>query len=173
MIPIAAGLADLEAIGEGLAGGDAGEANARHAIHLERKDDAVPVDRSGLAQAIRDPDGDGVAFAPAQRGPGQHAVDGGCDDRLPGEVDRGFGDHQVEFRTAQNRGGAVSGTPRGVCLRESAAAKAGQSGHHTARRQALHETTARKVGQNNARRSIASHEVSPRLLEWPRRKAAC
>ena len=45
MKPISAGLNDREAVGEGLAGRDTVVANAGDAIHLKRKDQAVPMDR--------------------------------------------------------------------------------------------------------------------------------
>ena len=100
VIPVAAALLDLEAIREGLAGRDAVKADAGHAVHLKRHDDAVPVDRRRLAQAVGHAQRNGVALAPAQRGPGQHAVDGGRHGRLTGEVHRRLVDHQVEFGAA-------------------------------------------------------------------------
>ncbi|CAJ0737398.1 hypothetical protein R77592_04311 [Ralstonia mannitolilytica] len=44
VVPVAAALSHLEAVGKGLAGRNAVEADARYAIHLERQDNAVPVD---------------------------------------------------------------------------------------------------------------------------------
>ena len=44
VVPVAAALSHLEAVGTGLAGRNAVEADARYAIHLERQDNAVPVD---------------------------------------------------------------------------------------------------------------------------------
>ncbi|MPM97902.1 hypothetical protein SDC9_145082 [bioreactor metagenome] len=66
VVPIGAALLDLEAIGEGLTGGNPVEADAWHTIHLIRKNDAVPVDGGGFAKLIGHSDRDGFTFAPTQ-----------------------------------------------------------------------------------------------------------
>ena len=101
VVPVGAALLQRIAVGEGLAGRDAGKAHARYAVHLEWQDDAVPVDRCRLAQAVGDANRHGLAFAHAQRRPGQTAVDGGGDARAAVEVDAGFGQRQVEDGATQ------------------------------------------------------------------------
>ncbi len=58
VIPERPRLLDRELVDEGLARLDAGETDARHAIHLEREQKAVPVDRGVLIQGVghRQPD---------------------------------------------------------------------------------------------------------------------
>ena len=109
VIPVGAGLPDLEAIDEGLAGRDAGKAHAGNAIHFIGQDDAVPVNRGGHGQAVGDAEGDRVALAPAQDGAGNAAVDGGGHARRAGEVYRGLGNHQIEFGTGEDRRHAGAG----------------------------------------------------------------
>src|SRR3546814_9426183 len=48
VIPEGAGMPDRELVDEGFPGADAGEAHARHAVHLEGQQHAVPVDRGVL-----------------------------------------------------------------------------------------------------------------------------
>ena len=74
VVPVGAGLVHLEAVGERGARRDAVERQPRHAVHVRRQDEAVPVDRGALAQAVSDADGDRVALAHAQqrrRAPGR------------------------------------------------------------------------------------------------------
>ena len=52
VIPERPRLLDRELVDEGLARLDAGETDARHAIHLEREQKAVPVDRGVLIQGV-------------------------------------------------------------------------------------------------------------------------
>ena len=68
VVPVGARLADRELVDEGLAGLDAGEADARHAVHLERHEQAMPVDRGVLVQRVGDREPDALAFLqPDQR----------------------------------------------------------------------------------------------------------
>jgi len=96
-IPISASLSDLEAVGKSPARRDAVEAHAWDAIHRALQDDAVPVDRSLHFEAVGHGQGHHVAFAPAQRRAGYLAVDYGVDGGRAGEIDRQFGNSQVEF----------------------------------------------------------------------------
>ena len=101
VIPVGTGLMDREAVGEGLARRDALEAQARHTIHVGRKNDPVPVNGARGRQAIGDAQGDRVAFAPAQKRPGELTIDHGCNASLSGEVHRLCADLQVELRAGQ------------------------------------------------------------------------
>ena len=74
VIPVGARLLDGELVGEGLARRDAVEADGRHAVHIERQDQAVPVDGRGFLQVIGDVDGDLFAFLEAKLWPRQCAV---------------------------------------------------------------------------------------------------
>ena len=56
VVPVRAGLPDLETVGESRARLDAGEAHHRHAVHILRQQDAVPVDRGVLVEAVDDVD---------------------------------------------------------------------------------------------------------------------
>ncbi|MNQ93124.1 hypothetical protein D3C85_1085740 [compost metagenome] len=103
VVPVGAVLLHLEAVLIHAIRGDAGEAEARHAIHVGRQDDAVPVDGGVLVQAIAHPQGHGVALAPAQQRAGQGAVDGLGESRLAGEVHRRLANEQVEFGAAEHR----------------------------------------------------------------------
>ena len=76
VIPVGTGLPDLEPIGEGLTRPDAAKAHHRHAVHLVGHEDAVPVDRRILLQAIGDVHRHVLAFGPAQRRTGDLAIDG-------------------------------------------------------------------------------------------------
>ncbi len=87
VVPVGAGLLESEPVLVGLARGDAVEAQAGHAVHVGRQQDAVPVDRGGVAlQGVGHAHVDGVAFAPAQDRCGQAAVDGDRRARAAGEV---------------------------------------------------------------------------------------
>ena len=130
VIPVGARLTQLEAIGEGLAGRDPGKADARHAVHLGGQDDPVPVDAGHLLEAVADAQGDGVALAQSQHGGGHGAVHRRGDPTLAGEVDRQFGDLEIEFGPAQF-GGRGGGGARQQRRRNS--------GHRPADRQALDE----------------------------------
>ena len=54
VIPEGARLLDRELVDEGFTRPDAGEADAGHAVHLERDEQAVPVDRGVLVQGVGD-----------------------------------------------------------------------------------------------------------------------
>ncbi|MNS77525.1 hypothetical protein D3C72_1111070 [compost metagenome] len=87
VIPVGAGLLEIEMVVVGLAGADAVEAQAGHAIHVGRQQDAVPVDRSRvLAERVAHEQVHGLAFAPAQDRCRQRAVDGDRRAGAAGEV---------------------------------------------------------------------------------------
>ncbi len=166
VVPVAAALHDLEAVGEALARGDAGKADAGHAVHLERQDDAVPVDRGRLAQPVGDANGHRIALAPAQRRPRQHAVDRVGDGRLASEVDHRLLDDQVELGARQHRRAAAARAPRAVrLLGPACAGHAGQCTEHAPRHQSLHETPARQMGrQGQGGRGNGWHGGDPCFL---------
>ena len=62
VVPVGARLPDRELVDEGRRRLDAGEADARHAVHLERHDAAVPVDRRILASWFSNGEPDILAF---------------------------------------------------------------------------------------------------------------
>ena len=75
VIPVGAVLTDRELVDEGLARPDAREADARHAIHLEGQQHAVPVDRSVLVQGVGHRQTGVLALAEAKQRRRQQAVD--------------------------------------------------------------------------------------------------
>ncbi|KAG1543387.1 hypothetical protein G6F50_013996 [Rhizopus delemar] len=81
VVPVGARLLEVEMIVVGLAGTDAVEAQAGHAVHVGRQQDAVPVDRGRVAlQRVAHEQVHALAFAPAQDRCRQRAVDArrGC-----------------------------------------------------------------------------------------------
>ncbi len=76
MIPVGARLLHRKAVGECFARTDAGKGHARHAVHLKRHQDAMPVDGRIRVQPVGDPQCDLVALAPAQKRRRQLAIDG-------------------------------------------------------------------------------------------------
>jgi hypothetical protein len=76
VIPVGAGLPDRELVGEAFARIDAGEADSGNAVHLERQDQPVPVDRGLLVgERVDESEPRLLPFAqPDQRG-GRGAVD--------------------------------------------------------------------------------------------------
>lgn len=76
VVPVGAGLPDLEAVGEGGARLDAGEAHHRHTVHVEGHENAVPVDRRVFREPVGDVDDDVLALLPVQGRPGDLTVDG-------------------------------------------------------------------------------------------------
>ena len=98
VVPVGARLPNLEAIGEGRAGLDAGEAHHRHAVHGVGQQHAVPMDRGVLVQAIGDVDGDVLALFPAQGWTRDLAVDREHAAHLAFDGQVGAIDHQVVGR---------------------------------------------------------------------------
>ena len=104
MVPICAGLLKLEAIRKGLARRNASKTDAGHPIHLIGQNDAVPVNRGGLTQAIGHPDGDRVALAQApQGGAGIDPLMVVAMRGLPVKFHGRLGDHEIDFGSAQHR----------------------------------------------------------------------
>ena len=139
MVPEGAALLDLEAVGEGLAGRNAGKADPGHAVHLVGQDDPVPVDGGRLAQSVGDTNRDFVALAPAQRRGRNRPVDGGRHAGRAREVHRQLGDFEAEFGAAQHRRAGAGGRRLG---RPRVSTQLRQAQHDAACRQAVHETAA-------------------------------
>ena len=140
VVPVGTGLRYFEPVGERFAGPDTGKTDARHAVHLVRQDDPVPVNRGVHGQPIADADGHGLAFAPAQRRAGKRTIDGGGQARLAGEVDRRFGDGEIELGAGQQRRRAQPG--RRALTRLDRIHPGRRTEQHTARGQALDEPPA-------------------------------
>ncbi|MNQ81814.1 hypothetical protein D3C85_968510 [compost metagenome] len=109
VVPIGAVLPHLESVLVHPIGGDAMEAQARHAVHVGRQDNAVPVNGGVFIQAVFHAQGNGIAFPPTQQRAGQGAIDGHGRARLAGDVDRGLADEQVEIAAAECSGLAGAG----------------------------------------------------------------
>ena len=94
VVPVGAGLVELETVQPGFTAADAVEAHARHAIHVGRQQDAMPMDGRGVAEqgarrkGVVDAQRHGVAFAPTQNRRRQGTVDGDGGTAFAGEVDR-------------------------------------------------------------------------------------
>mmetsp|Transcript_5433 Transcript_5433/g.20733 ORF Transcript_5433/g.20733 Transcript_5433/m.20733 type:complete len:587 (-) Transcript_5433:1278-3038(-) len=95
VVPIGSGLPQLEAVGEGLAGADAGVGDAGHTVLVVGHEQAVPVNAGDLAQLVGDADHHLVAFAESQHRARHRAVDGDALRGLAGDVERGLGHGQV------------------------------------------------------------------------------
>ena len=119
VVPVGAGLAHLEGVQPAFARADAVEAQPRHAVHVGRQQDAVPVQRGVLAQTVAHAQAHRVAFAPAQHRRGQRTVDGLRPGVAAGEVHRPAPDLQREIGAAQF--GHVRRTRRRRRLRERGA----------------------------------------------------
>ena len=101
VIPIGPGLDDRETVREGLAGHDPAETRARHAVHIRRQAQAVPVDRRRLHQMVGDPRGHGVALAKAQSGTGHGPVHHRRHSPPAGDVHLAFTNGQVKSVAAE------------------------------------------------------------------------
>ncbi len=95
VVPVGAGLADLETVGEGLAGLDAVEIHHGNAVHARRHQDAVPMDGGLLLEAVDDVDRHLLAFLPAQGRARDLAVDGEDAARLALDLHIGAVDDEV------------------------------------------------------------------------------
>src|SRR5712691_3377803 len=102
VIPVSTTLMHRETVDEGLAGWDAGEAQSGHAVHRRWGADTVPVDRGRLRKPVRDRQSYCVAFAPAQSGCGNLAVDCGADHWPTGDFHGHRADLKLKLRPAQN-----------------------------------------------------------------------
>ncbi|GAA3528767.1 hypothetical protein GCM10022394_04930 [Zobellella aerophila] len=63
-----------------------------------------------LFEPVGYPDGDRISFAHAQGRGWNGAIYGGGHACLPGEIDRGFGDHKIKLGTAEHGGVTGKGT---------------------------------------------------------------
>ena len=117
VIPIGARLANREVVGERLARANAREADARHAIHLEGQQNAMPVDGGVFIQRVGDGEARVLAFAKAYKRRRQRAVDGdgvaGAAADTEGRVADGERDIRSVERCERRRNAARS------CLRPS------------------------------------------------------
>ncbi|MEA3221518.1 MAG: hypothetical protein OZX49_02640 [Immundisolibacter sp.] len=107
VIPVRAGLAYRETRLEGLAGPYAGKGHARHAVQLERQQDAVPVDGGVLVEPVVDAQQRFPAFVQFDQRPGHGAVQRVCPGRRTGDVDALARHSQVELH--RPRGGRTDG----------------------------------------------------------------
>ncbi|MNS77115.1 hypothetical protein D3C72_1106890 [compost metagenome] len=146
VIPIGARLLQRELIDEGLARLDAGEADPRHAVHLERQQQAVPVDRGVLVQGVRHRQAHVLALAHPQQGRGQQAVDGEGVARSPADGEVGMAHRQVDVRPRQRR--QIGPQPRRTRLRP---------GGHQARKAKQPAARSRTAQQGPAIESHARH----------------
>jgi len=65
VIPIGARVLEPKLLGEACASINSREAQSRHAVHICRQDQAVPMDRCRHRQAIGNPQRDDIAFSKA------------------------------------------------------------------------------------------------------------
>ena len=75
VIPVGAGLANGEAVGESGARLDRGVGDEGHAIHVIRQQQSVPVDGGGDIHVVGHVYDCGIAFGETQDGAGDSAVD--------------------------------------------------------------------------------------------------
>src|SRR3954451_11099083 len=66
VVPISAGLRYRESVLESLTRRDSRKTDSRHAVHMGRQDNAVPVNGRRCGQSVRDPDGHSVTLPPPQ-----------------------------------------------------------------------------------------------------------
>ena len=76
VVPVGAVLANRELDLEGVAGIDAGKHDPGDAVHLERQQDAVPMDRRGLVEMVVHAQAGGLALPKFYQWPGDGVVDG-------------------------------------------------------------------------------------------------
>ncbi len=123
VIPVGAVLASLIAVGERLAGFDSRETDSRHAVHIHRQEQAVPMDRCVLVgDVVAHDDFNILPFAHSDGRAGERAVDR---DRLrggpPGDMQQGSFDDQLQrgIRWRQDlRRCCASRRDRGAALSE-------------------------------------------------------
>ena len=103
VVPVRAALTDREPIREGFTGRDAGEADSRYSIHLGWQNEAVPVDRGDLSQAVGDAQRNCIALSYAQERRGHLPIDCGRYARGPRVVHRKLPDLEIEIGTTEFR----------------------------------------------------------------------
>ena len=99
VIPVRSVLLDLELIDVRAIRLNSMEAKAWNTVHVCRKDNSVPVDRSHILEAVLDPQGHGIALTPAQLGPRNPAIYGHGRPGVPSDIYRCFSDEEVKLCT--------------------------------------------------------------------------
>ena len=66
VVPVGSSLADCEPIDMRLTRRDAVETESRHAVHVGRHEDSVPVDRGVFCEGVLDTHDDGIALSPTK-----------------------------------------------------------------------------------------------------------
>ena len=103
VIPVGAALHDGELVEVVRSRLDARKRHARHAVHIGRQDQPVPVDRAVLLELIDDVEPHALAFAqPDQRG-GDRAVETDCAELAPVDAHRLPGDGQRDVFARHGR----------------------------------------------------------------------
>lgn len=112
VIPIGPVVGQRETIGEGLSRLDARERNTRHAVHVKRHQEPVPVDRRIFVQCVGHIDRDVVAFAKPHERRGQRTV--GAHGLADTTVDthRELADRQVKARACESWKSEIAGARR-------------------------------------------------------------
>ena len=101
MKPIGAALLDRKAIGKGRARLDPGEAHARHAVHLGRQEQPVPVNRRTFFQAVRDAQRRLLTFFQTNDGPRDRSIDRHGHPGSPVKAKQLLADRQINDLSAQ------------------------------------------------------------------------
>jgi len=109
VVPVGAGLAHRKIDFEGLAGIDAGKGDAGHAVHLERQQNAVPVDRGRLVEMVVHPQVGVLSFPEFDDRAGRGVIerDSGCP--AAGDIDRLAADMDVHHHIACGAARDLSG----------------------------------------------------------------
>ena len=103
VVPVGAGLPDREFVDEGLARLDAREADPRDAVHLERQQNAMPVDRGVLVQRIGHRQACGLTLAKSQQRCRQKTIDGHGMAGATSDGKRRMAHRQVDVRSDERR----------------------------------------------------------------------
>jgi hypothetical protein len=112
--PEGAGLHEREAVGEGLAWGYAGIAEARHAVLREGQHEAVPVDRGRFREVVGHVDRDVLALPEPENGSGRGAVvaDAGLAEIAGVDLHRIYGQRVLAGRRRTRESSRDSGAER-------------------------------------------------------------
>lgn len=97
VIPICPRLQNGKLIGEGRARPDSGKADAGDAVHVERQDQPVPVDRAVLIERVFNMQPDSLPFLEPDQRPRDRAVDADRMGRLAIDTDHLMGDAQADI----------------------------------------------------------------------------
>ena len=156
VVPVGAALDHRIAVGERLARRDPRKRDPRHAVHLERQQDAVPVDRRRLVQLVADPQGHGLPLAEPQQRRGHAAAHRHGRGRPAVDVDGRSCDHEVVLA---GRGGLGTQADRVCCPRRQQAVHGGQPTRRCRRSQERSPCHAhsRLPDRNPASRQVQAH----------------